>query len=121
MKSTSEVGHGKNIANLEDLISQCTSFGASYNPASTNLQLANLNTLKTNADTAMLASLNAKTALKNATNSRAALFLDLRGLAQNVMLALKASGADAKTLTDANAIYRKLRGISKKQILTNTY
>lgn len=32
MASTSETGHAKNVANLQDLISFVTGYGATYNP-----------------------------------------------------------------------------------------
>ncbi len=39
MASQSEVGHAKNVANFQDLITYCTAYGATYNPSKTTLQL----------------------------------------------------------------------------------
>lgn len=45
MASVSEVGHAKNIANLQDLISFCQGYGAVYNPTKSSLTIASLQTL----------------------------------------------------------------------------
>ena len=39
MSSQSEVGHAKNVANFQDLITYCTAYGATYNQSKTTLQL----------------------------------------------------------------------------------
>ncbi len=49
MASTSETGHAKNVANFEDLISFCTSYGTANNPSKAAIQLPALNTLYSNA------------------------------------------------------------------------
>ncbi|HQW16595.1 MAG: hypothetical protein JNK36_01820 [Bacteroidia bacterium] len=47
MASTSETGHAKNVANLEDMISFCTDYGGTYNPSKAATQIPLLNTLRT--------------------------------------------------------------------------
>jgi len=49
MTSKSETGHDINVANLEDLISCCTGYGAAYNPSKAGLKITALQTLQTNA------------------------------------------------------------------------
>jgi hypothetical protein len=39
MASTSETGHAKNVANLQDLISFVIGYGATYNPTKNTLKL----------------------------------------------------------------------------------
>ena len=53
MASTSEVGHAKNVANFETLIIDCQAFGTSYNPSNTAITITALQTLYTNANTAL--------------------------------------------------------------------
>ena len=48
MPSTSEVGHAKNVANLQKLTEQVTVYTL-YNPSVDNLKVTNLQTLYTNA------------------------------------------------------------------------
>jgi len=50
---TNETGHAKNVANFEQLISFCTGYGATYNPAKAALKLTALNTLFTTAQTSL--------------------------------------------------------------------
>jgi len=114
MKTISEVGHSKNVANLEDLISYCTAFGVTYNPSLAALQLGSLTTLKTTADAAITATVNAVTNYKTAVSNRQIAFKNLRQLAPRIISALKASGTSPQTLANANAIYKKLMGRTKK-------
>lgn len=53
MSSTSETGHAKNVANFEQLVSYCTGYGATFNPAKAALKLPALNTMLTNAKNAV--------------------------------------------------------------------
>jgi hypothetical protein len=53
MASTSETGHAKNVANLQDLISFCNGYGASYNPTKNALKLPQLNALLTTSQTSI--------------------------------------------------------------------
>ena len=48
MSSTSEVGHAKNVANLQKITQQVTTYSL-YNPPIENIALANLQTLYTTA------------------------------------------------------------------------
>ena len=46
MRSTTETGHAKNLANLQDLTEIIVSYGNSYNPTKAKLKLAALITLQ---------------------------------------------------------------------------
>ncbi len=117
MSNYSEVGHAKNVANFEDLISYCTGYGITYNPVLNAIKIANMNTLKTSANTA-IASVSANfTTFKNATNSREIVFLPLKKLATRIVSALKACGVPAQTVKDANTINHKLQGKRAKPIV----
>jgi len=49
MRSTTETGHAKNLANLQDLTEIIVSYGNSYNPTKAKLKLAALITLQDQA------------------------------------------------------------------------
>ena len=49
MASSSEVGHAKNVSNLETMLSYCTGYGAVYNPSNSDLLLSDLTTLHTDS------------------------------------------------------------------------
>lgn len=115
MSTFSEVGHAKNAANLEDLISRCTAFGAAYNPSQIPLQIANLSALKTNADSVIQATAQALAVFREATNSRAILFKSLRTLSSRLLRALKACNVSQQTYNNAAAINRKVQGNSLRK------
>jgi len=85
MASTSETGHAKNVANFEDLISFCTGYGATYNPSKAAIQIASLNTLRTNAQGSITGVNSSKTAFTNATNSRQTSFDPLKKLCTKIV------------------------------------
>lgn len=114
MASISEVGHAKNVANFEDLISFCAGYGVTYNPSQNAIKTPQLNTLKTNANNALTAVITANTAFKNATNNREIVFEPVKKLTTKVMAALKACGASELTVDDAITINHKIQGKSAK-------
>ncbi len=115
--STSEVGHTKNVANFQTLISYCTGYGVTYNPSLAAIKLANMNTLYTNAQAALTAVSNKYTLYKNAVNARQVLFLPMKSFATRIIAALIASGASAQTIKNAKAINRKIQGKRAKTIV----
>jgi hypothetical protein len=110
MASSSETGHLKNVTAFENLIGLCTGLGASYNPVKPALKLTALNTLLTDAKTALQNVKAASTALKNATNVREMAFKPLKALATKVVGALAASEAMRLTVDDAKSINLKIQG-----------
>lgn len=110
MSSTSEIGHAKNVANFEDLISFCTRYGAIYNPILNAIKVANMNILKINASSALASAIAANTAFKNAANNREIVFEPVKKLTTKVMAALKACGATEQTVKDASTINHKIQG-----------
>ena len=109
MPAINETGHAKNLANFEDLIAFCASY-PTYNPASTALSVASLNTKLTDARTALNGVIAAQTTFNNAVNVRKTAFADLGPLVTRAVNALEAAGADAETVKDARTINRKLQG-----------
>lgn len=110
MASISEIGHAKNVANFEDLISFCVGYGVTYNPILNAIKVANMNTLKTNASNSLTSAITAHTTFKNATNNRELAFEPVKKLITKVMAALKASGASDLTVSDALTINHKIQG-----------
>lgn len=105
-----EVGHSKNVANFEDLISFCIAYGSVYNPANSNITIAGLQAKHTAAIADLQALKVAKTALDNSTNSREILFKDFKKLATRVLNALSAVSPAKQTIADAKTINNKIQG-----------
>lgn len=116
-KSKIEVGHAKNVANFEDLVARCISYGSIYNPFRPELQVAGLQQLLSEARMALDQLIDAVTTENNAINQRANLFKDLPSFVTRIVNALAAGGAKQKTLEDAKGIQRKITGkrASKKE------
>ncbi|MFN7704392.1 MAG: hypothetical protein ACK5OS_07200 [Chryseotalea sp.] len=116
MPSTTETGTAKRVANFEDLISFCTSYGATYNPSKQSLKLSALNTLRANAKAAVQAVKTAKTNYDNACNAREIAFKQLKPLATKVIYALTITDATEQTLAAAKTINNKIQGRRAKKI-----
>ncbi len=110
MKSKSEVGHAKNGANLNDLISFVESYGADYNPTKTGLTLPALVALASNAQTDLTNVINQGVAYNNAVHDRSEAFDTLPGFATRVMNSLKATDASPELIKDTQGFNRKLQG-----------
>lgn len=110
MSEQFETGHARNLAAFQTIISYCSSYGATYNPMQTNLQLANLQTQLTNAETALTEAKKKQVAFTNATNTRAENFQPLKTMAMRIIYALAAAGVSPKTLDSAKTIKRKIVG-----------
>ena len=116
MDNFSEVGHAKNVANFEDLISFCSGYGATYNPTLNAIKIANMNTLKTNSNNALTAVISTFNAYKHATNNREIVFEPIKRLTSKIMAALKACGVAEQTVDDANTINYKIQGKSHAKL-----
>lgn len=116
MSYYSEVGHGKNVANFEDLISRCTSLGVTYNPSLAAIKIANLTILRTNALTAINNELAAETDYNNAVDNKELVFKPLQKMATRILHALKACGANKLIVKDAQSIVRKIYGKRAKPV-----
>jgi hypothetical protein len=119
MSSTSEVGHAKNVANLQKLIEQITVYTL-YNPPVDNIKIANLQTLHTNA-VAKLAEVEEKrTANKNAIAQRQTAFENLKATATRIINLLDILGLPEGTINQAKALNRTIQGTSKKSKSSET-
>jgi len=116
----SDIRHINNVANFEDVISYCTVYGAQYNPSLAAIQLANMNTLKANADASIASETTTRNALANAVNARQDAFKPIKSLITRIVNAVKASGATKLTYENALAIQRKAQGKRAKPIKKTT-
>jgi hypothetical protein len=114
MASTSEVGHAKNVANLETLLTICTSYGADYNPSNPAISIASLSTLLTNAKANLEAVRSFKNVLIPVINDRQNAFEPLKKLSTRVVSALDATSAPANLVKDAQSFNNKIQGSRSK-------
>ncbi len=117
MKSISETGHAKNVANLKELIAFINGYGTAYNPSKTSLTILQLNTLHTQADTDLEQVINKNTDYNNAINERVKTFEGLRALSTRLINALAVTDASKEKVDDAKGFNRKIQGqrASKKE------
>ena len=110
MKSTSETGHAKNVANFKKLIIFCQGYGARYNPSNSDLQLPQLQPLVTTAQDSLKLVTKTNTTFNNAVNDRVNVYVDLKPLATRLMNALQTTKASDEKVDDARGFNRKLQG-----------
>lgn len=115
MKSSTETGHAKNIANFQDLISFCQGYGTSYNPTKESLTIIQLQAQYQSALDKLNATKTQKATFDNATNERRSAFADLKPLSTKIVNSLAVSGADAYAVNNAKSVNKKLQGTSSKK------
>ena len=118
MASVSETGHAKNVANLQDLISFVTGYGATYNPTKNALKLPQLNALATASQTSLADVITKNTAYNNKVNERVNAFSGLKALSTRLVNALETTDATAQVIKDAKAFNKKMQGIRAKAVET---
>lgn len=110
MKNTSETGHAKNVANFEQLISICTSYGTIYNPTKGAIKIPALNTLLTTAKNSLATTNSAVVPYNKAVNARIIAFTPLSKLITKILASLDATDASQQVVANAKTITRKLQG-----------
>ena len=120
MASTSETGHAKNIANFQDLIAFINLYGATYNPTKNALQLPQLNTLLTNAQSKLEDVITKNTSYNNAVNNRIGSFSGLKGLSTRLVNSLQTTDAPKEKVADAKGFNKKLQGKRTSTIVVQT-
>lgn len=110
IKTVSETGIAKNLANFSRIISAVTAHGAVYAPSYAKIKLAALNALYANAQLAVDNATAAKLANDHAITTRTLAFKNLNPMATKAFNMLAASGVPAQTLTQARTLVRKLSG-----------
>ena len=116
MASTSEVGHAKNIANLNLLNTNIIALGATYNPSNPKLKLSNLQTIYTTAFTEQASVNNLVAPYSVAVDEREVIFKPLNRELTKLRKAYKATeGVTQVQLEDFMTIIRKLKGVKKSK------
>ena len=112
MSKQYETGHAKNVANLEMLIEQISTF-TSYNPSIDSLKIPSVITLYNTA----LASLNSVTdkrnANKNAIHTRQDLYIKLKSTATRIINQLDILNLNEGVFKQAKSLNRLIQGKSK--------
>ena len=121
MSSTSEVGHAKNIANLNLLNTHIIALGTTYNPSNPKLLLTNLQSIYT---TTFLYQESVNTLVAPysiAVDEREAIFKPLNRELTKLRKAYKATeGVTLAELEDFMTIIRKLKGVKKTTVTAST-
>lgn len=110
MASTTETGHAKNVANLDELISFATGYKKDYNPSKPTIKLEALKSLSGSAKNAIAAVNAALPAFSNAVAAREAAFAPLSKLVTRVLNALKATDTTIQVYESARTLVRKIQG-----------
>ena len=113
MPSTSEVGHAKNVANLQKLTEQVTVYTL-YNPPVDNLKVANLTALYTTASTKLSEVEDKRNANKNAITLRQSAFENLKSTCTKIINHLEILGLPSGTIDQAKSLNRTIQGGQKK-------
>ena len=122
MASTSEVGHAKNIANLNLLNTNIIAVGAIYNPSNSKLKITNLQNTYTSAFSQQESVNNLVAPYSVAVDEREVIFKPLNRELTKLRKAYKATeGVTQLQLEDFMTIVRKLKGVRKiaKETSTN--
>ena len=113
MPSTSEVGHAKNVANLQKLTEQVAVYTL-YNPPVENLTIANLQSLYTSANTKLSEVEDKRNANKNAITLRQSAFENLKSTTTKIINHLEILGLSQGTIEQAKSLNRTIQGNHKK-------
>ncbi len=119
MKSNTEAGQSKNLANLNTLIEAIVSYGEAYAPQRAAFQLPALRELYANALQAISATNVAFGNYTQAITNREKAFEPLSTTARRVVYAIKASEADEHIDAAATTIVKKIVGGRKKATKTD--
>ena len=121
MASTSEVGHAKNVANLNLLNTNIIAVGVIYNPSNSKLKLTNLQSIYTNSFSQQESVNNLVAPYSIAVDEREMIFKPLNRELTKLRKAYKATeGVTQVQLEDFMTIIRKLKGVRKTAIATST-
>ena len=113
MPSTSEVGHAKNVANLQNLTEQVITF-TNYNPPVENLKIVNLQALYTAASIKLTDVEDKRHANKNAITLRQSAFENLKSTSTKIINHLEILGLPQGTIDQAKSLNRIIQGGQKK-------
>jgi hypothetical protein len=120
MPSISETGHAKNVANFQELISFCESYGTAYNPNKDSLKIENLRRLLQEARDQLDTVIKKVTTFNNAVTVRQNTFANIKPLFTKVVNAFAVTNAPDQTIAEIKALNKKIQGTSSKKKTTTT-
>jgi len=120
MSSTSEVGHAKNVANLQKLTEQVSVYTL-YNPPVASLSVANLQALYTTAAAKLSEVEEKRNANKNAIALRKVAFENLKPTCTRIINLLDILGLPDGTIDQAKSLNRTIQGTNKKPTQTTPH
>jgi len=121
MASTSEIGHAKNIANLNLLNTNIVALGSIYNPSNPKLEINNLQSIYTTAFDQQNIVNSSVAPYSIAVDNRELIFKPLGKKITKLRKAYKATeGVTQAQLEDFMTVARKIKGIRKITSETNT-
>ncbi len=110
MAKISEVGHAKNVANFNILVTFAEGYGAAFNPSKAQLKMPALKTAFDAAEAALDMVIQRNVSFNKAVNERSIAFGNIKVFATRVFSALRATDATAQLIEDAQGALRKIRG-----------
>lgn len=113
MSSTSEVGHAKNVANLQKITQQIATFNL-YNPPVDELKISNLEALHNDANAKLTEVGNKRSLNKNAIVARQTAFEKLNTTCTSIINLLEVMGLPQGTITQVQSLTKTIRGDYKK-------
>jgi len=113
MSSTSEVGHAKNVANLQKITQQVSTYSL-YNPPIADIKVASLQTLYVDADAKLTEVGDKRSANKNAIVARQTAFGNLSSTCTSIINVLEIVGLPQGTLNQARSLTQTIQGSSRK-------
>ena len=114
MPSKSEVGHAKNVANLQKLIEQVKVYTL-YNPPIDNIKIANLQTLYSTASSKLNEVEDKRNANKSAITLRQSTFENLKSTCTKIINHIGILGLPQGTIDQAKSLNRTIQGGQKKE------
>jgi len=118
MASTSEAGNGKNVANMNVLITSCVANTNRYKPSNKNLEITALNALSAKGDLVIAAVNDLFPANKKAIAARKIAFDPVGHLATRIYNAVVSCGAVKQIVSNVLTINRKIQGTRATPKLT---
>ncbi len=112
----SEVGHARNVASFEQMVSVVTGLGGGYDPSNADIGLSKLNNKLTAGNTVMDEVLAKVAAYTNETNIRQNLYEPLDNLATDSVNYYESTGTEKNKIKDARGFVRKIRGKRAKAV-----
>ena len=119
MKSVSETGHAKNVANFGEMLSFISGLGTAYKPSWLPISEASLQTMFSDSESCLKKFHIAKSEYKKAIGDRELAFEPLSKLFTRIVNAVNACHADPVTRENVRAIVSVLQGRNKNKSKDN--